>query len=32
MSIRQACITFSVSETCYRYQTKHSDENALIAD
>jgi putative transposase len=32
MGIRQACATFAVSETCYRYQRKRSDENALIAD
>ena len=32
MSIRLACITFSISETCYRYQAKLSDDNALIAD
>ncbi len=31
-SIRQACADFTVSETCYRYQAKLSDENALIAD
>lgn len=31
-SIRQACTDFSVSTTCYRYQPKHSDENAVIAD
>ncbi len=31
-SIRQACADFRVSETCYRYQAKLSDENAVIAD
>jgi len=32
MSIRLACITFGVSQTCYRYQAKRCDENAVIAD
>ena len=32
VSIRFACETFSISETCYRYQSKLSDENAEIAD
>jgi putative transposase len=32
MSIRLACATFVISETCYRYQAKHADDNALIAD
>ncbi len=32
MSIRLACATFSISETCYRYQPKLSDENAEISD
>ncbi len=32
MSIRLACATFVISETCYRYQPKLSDENAEIAD
>ncbi len=31
-SIRQACADFAVSETCYRYQRRLSDENAVIAD
>lgn len=31
-NIRHACRTFHVSETCYRYEAKASDENALIAD
>lgn len=32
VSIRVACDTFQISETCYRYQAKLSDENAEIAD
>ena len=32
ISVRFACRIFSVSETCYRYQPKHSSDNALIAD
>ena len=32
MSIRQACQTFSVSETCYRYQHKMANENTQIAN
>lgn len=32
ISIRQACLMFSISETCYRYQPKLNDENAEIAD
>lgn len=31
-SIRLACTAFHISETCYRYQAKLSDDNALIAD
>ena len=31
ISIRVACLAFSVSETCYRYQPILSDENAEIA-
>lgn len=31
-SIRLACATFNISQTCYRYQPKLSDENAHIAD
>ncbi|GAA6210258.1 hypothetical protein NBRC116601_35510 [Cognatishimia sp. WU-CL00825] len=31
-SIRFACRTFSISETCFRYQPKLSDEDELIAD
>lgn len=32
VSIRRACRLFGVSETCYRYQPKLSEENELIAD
>lgn len=32
MSTRLACLTFSLSETCYRYQAKLADENVEIAD
>ena len=32
ISIRLACRAFSISETCYRYQAKLSDDNALIAE
>jgi len=32
VSIRVACRAFGISETCYRYQAKLSDDNALIAD
>jgi len=32
LSIRAACTAFTISETCYRYLPKRSDENALIAD
>lgn len=31
VSIRLACLAFSISETCYRYQSQNSDENARIA-
>ena len=31
-SIRLACQMFAISETCYRYQAKLSEENELIAD
>ena len=31
-SVALACRAFSISETCYRYQPKLSDENELIAD
>ena len=32
ISIRQACQIFVISETCYRYKAKLSDDNACIAD
>jgi len=32
LSIRLACEIFGISETCYRYQPKLSDENNAIAD
>ena len=32
VSIALACRTFSISECCYRYERKLSDENAEIAD
>jgi len=32
ISVVRACRLFSVSETCYRYQAKHSSENDVIAD
>ena len=32
VSIRLSCRTFQISETCYRYQPKLSDENERIAD
>jgi putative transposase len=32
VSIRLACEIFSVSQTCYRYETKHNAENELIAN
>lgn len=32
ISNRLACEIFSISETCYRYHAKLSDENAIIAD
>lgn len=32
ISIRLACTAFEISETCYRYQAKLSDDNALIAE
>ena len=31
-SIRLACKIYGISETCYRYDAKYSDENILIAD
>ena len=32
LSITSACRTFSISQTCYRYQAKLNDENETIAD
>lgn len=32
ISVRLSCKVFGISETCYRYQAKLSDDNALIAD
>ena len=32
LSIRLACHTFGISETCYRYQASLSSENAQIVD
>jgi len=32
VSIRLSCRTFSISETCYRYEPQLSDENERIAD
>lgn len=32
ISIRLACATYNISESCYRYQPKLDGENALIAD
>jgi len=32
LSIRLACLTFGISETCYRYQATLSGENAQVAD
>ena len=32
ISIRLACITFGISQTCFRYQPKLDGENAVIAD
>ena len=32
MTVAAACRAFSISETCYRYVPKLSDENELIAD
>ena len=32
LNIRQSCRAFGISETCYRYEAKLSDENAEIAD
>ena len=32
LSIRQACVTFCVSERCFRYAPKLADDNARIAE
>lgn len=32
VSIRLACVTFNISETCYRYQSLNNDENERIAE
>ena len=32
VSIRFACAAFQISETCYRYQHRGEDDNALIAN
>nr|CRH05273.1 Integrase, catalytic region [Candidatus Magnetococcus massalia] len=32
LSVRRACRLFAVSESCYRYKAKLSEENRLIAD
>ncbi len=32
LSIRQAYLIFAVSESCYRYKAKLSDENIIIAN
>ena len=32
ISIRLSCVLFGLIETCYRYQPKLNDENALIAE
>jgi putative transposase len=32
LAIRLACSVFSISESCYRYESKQDAENALIAD
>jgi len=32
VSIRLACVSLGISETCFRYQPKLSSENMLIAD
>lgn len=31
-SIRLACLVFSISESCYRYESKNNDENVKIAE
>lgn len=32
LSIRQACVAFGISESCYRYQAKLGGENTVIAN
>jgi len=32
ISVRLACETFNISQTCYRYESKHRAENDEIAD
>ena len=32
ISVRLACVTFGVSQTCYRYEARLSSENQYIAD
>lgn len=32
ISVRLACVTFNISQTCYRYKSLHSNENAKIAE
>jgi putative transposase len=32
VNVKLVCLTFKISETCYRYQPKLSQENTLIAD
>lgn len=32
VSIRLVCTVFSISQSCYYYQPKHAQENAIIAD
>ena len=32
VSIKLACLAFSISQTCFRYQAKQSAENVKIAD
>jgi putative transposase len=32
ITVRLACKAFRISESCYRYEAKLNEENALIAD
>ena len=32
LGVRQSCMAFSVSECCYRYERRLSDENMLVAE